>query len=453
MKKTTFLFTSLLCCGLMSYAQQRRTNPALDSLCAITDPKALQQKLSALGNGTEQDLSLLSAYYSKSPKSADSVSAIIMQRFPKGKFVQGKAFSRFINEDNPNRQEEIFLQMQKDFPDRDFSSEYYFLATAFADAKQSDKALKYFEETKGKFRSRAFSPVVGALIDSDIDKAAKFVNTALASSNLSQVDRIPLLELQSKIWLKMGNYVKAFAVVKEYYPEATKTAALNAHYFYLMSKAGDYQQALSELEKMVIAGEANAEVKEGLELAYGKLNPGKNVNAYIAGLTKRLVAKEKEDAVKSMLKQKAPDFVVTDQNGKTVSLADYKGKTIVLDFWATWCGPCKASLPAMQNVVNKYKNDPNVKFLFIHTWEKVADPTADAKKYLADNHYELPLFMDLKDPATKVNKAVAAFGVKGIPAKFIIDGNGFIRFNVSGFGGATEKAIAELSAMIELSKS
>lgn len=106
----------------------------------------------------------------------------------------------------------------------------------------------------------------------------------------------------------------------------------------------------------------------------------------------------------------------------------------------------------MQQLVNKYKNDPNVKFLFIHTWETVPNPKSDAENYLLTHNFNLPLYMDVKDPKTKINPAVSAFGVKGIPAKFIIDGNGKIRFKASGMLWPDEAAVKELSTVIELSR-
>src|ERR1700749_3607746 len=71
----------------------------------------------------------------------------------------------------------------------------------------------------------------------------------------------------------------------------------------------------------------------------------------------------------SMLNDKAPNFILKDINGKTVSLADYKGKVLILDFWATWCVPCRNSFPAVKMAVEKYKNDPDVKILFSDTRE------------------------------------------------------------------------------------
>ena len=95
---------------------------------------------------------------------------------------------------------------------------------------------------------------------------------------------------------------------------------------------------------------------------------------------------------------------------------------------------------------------PGLLFLFIHTWEHSQTPQKDAMQYLADSKFNLPLYMDVKNPITKVNAAVTAFGVKGIPAKFVIDGKGKIRFKMMGFSGGDDAAVAELSAMIEAAK-
>jgi thiol-disulfide isomerase/thioredoxin len=161
----------------------------------------------------------------------------------------------------------------------------------------------------------------------------------------------------------------------------------------------------------------------------------------------------KAELAKKMINKPSPAFVLKDEEGRNVFLNDFKGKAIVLDFWATWCIPCKKSFPAMQMAVDRYKGDDSVKFLFIHTWDRgTKTPLKDAATYLHQNKYDFDLYMDYKDPLTEKHPAVSNFGVTGIPTKFIIDGNGNIRFKVDGFSGTDEAAAEEIITMIELAK-
>jgi cytochrome c biogenesis protein CcmG/thiol:disulfide interchange protein DsbE len=152
-----------------------------------------------------------------------------------------------------------------------------------------------------------------------------------------------------------------------------------------------------------------------------------------------------------MIAAQAPNFSLKDLGGNTVSLKDLKGKVIVLDFWSTWCVPCKKSFPAMQLAVNFYKNDASVKFLFIHTWETTKTPIEDVKKYIAQSGFNFQVLMDLKDGSGR-NAAVEDYGVSAIPAKFVIDKTGNIVFKLTGFTGADADALKEISERITLAK-
>lgn len=152
-----------------------------------------------------------------------------------------------------------------------------------------------------------------------------------------------------------------------------------------------------------------------------------------------------------MIAVPAPNFTLKDLDGKVVSLKDLKGKVIVLDFWSTWCVPCKKSFPAMQLAVNAYKNDPAVKFLFIHTWETTKTPVEDVKKYIAQSGFNFQVLMDLKNETGR-NAAVEDYGVSAIPAKFIINKAGNIVFKLTGFTGTDADALQEISERITLAK-
>ena len=160
--------------------------------------------------------------------------------------------------------------------------------------------------------------------------------------------------------------------------------------------------------------------------------------------------KLRTDLAKEMINKPAPMFALKDLKGKTVSLADLKGKVIIVDFWATWCGPCKASFPGMQMALNKYKDNPNVKFVFIDTWEREENYLPGVKKFIADSKYTFNVLMDEKDNDGKQAKIVTAYGVEGIPTKFVLDGNGNIRFKHIGFSGGADELVDEVSIMIDM---
>ncbi|MBS1563529.1 MAG: TlpA family protein disulfide reductase, partial [Bacteroidetes bacterium] len=173
-------------------------------------------------------------------------------------------------------------------------------------------------------------------------------------------------------------------------------------------------------------------------------------DAYLASIKQVLVEKAKETVKKFKVEgQDAPGFTLKDLDGNAVSLASLKGKVVVLDFWATWCGPCKKSFPAMQMAVDKYRNNKDVVFLFIDTWEHTDNPAPAVKQYITGEKYTFQVLLDPKDEVTKSNSVVDSYKVTGIPTKFVIGANGQIMYRLTGFSGGNDTAVEELSAMIE----
>lgn len=118
------------------------------------------------------------------------------------------------------------------------------------------------------------------------------------------------------------------------------------------------------------------------------------------------------------------DFALKNLEGKEVKLSDYKGKVVVLDFWATWCGPCKASFPKMQELVTKYK-DKDVTFLFINTWEdkKEEEVLKNVTNYLTEKKYTFHVVFDSK------SEVVTKYKIQGIPTSILIGKDGNILFS------------------------
>ncbi|MCL4533929.1 MAG: TlpA family protein disulfide reductase [Bacteroidetes bacterium] len=114
----------------------------------------------------------------------------------------------------------------------------------------------------------------------------------------------------------------------------------------------------------------------------------------------------------------APDFTLkTLDGGTTIHLSDYRGKPVFVNFWASWCPPCKAEMPDIEQSYQKHKDEGYV-FLGINNAE---DPATVSNFVHQQNHYSWTFVLD---PNTK---AADAYYVDGIPASFFVDRNGIIR--------------------------
>src|SRR3954454_3808471 len=117
----------------------------------------------------------------------------------------------------------------------------------------------------------------------------------------------------------------------------------------------------------------------------------------------------------------APDVALQSGDGAVVHLSDYKGKVLLVDFWASWCASCKTSFPALDALYREYQ-PRGFEVLAVNLDERQSD--ADA--FLRAHAHRLTVVFDPKGTSP------AAFGVKGMPSSFLIDKSGHIRFTHMG---------------------
>lgn len=115
---------------------------------------------------------------------------------------------------------------------------------------------------------------------------------------------------------------------------------------------------------------------------------------------------------------KAVDFTMLDAQGKEVKLSDYFGKPVVVNFWASWCPPCKAELPDFQKVYDEMKN--NVNFLMIDLPDGQRETMEKAAQFIADEKYTFPVFYDNSQEAAYI------YQIYSIPTTLFIDKEGYI---------------------------
>ena len=257
--------------------------------------------------------------------------------------------------------------------------------------------------------------------------------------------------------MKMSRFNDAEPYLKEAYETYNGTNPdVNQRYVHTLNMNQRYDQAISIGLECVKKLYDNAKLLDNLKYSY-VMRDGSDKNysevtaAKRQSFTDAIAKATKEHATEidkrikeDRTKKPAMDFTINDMAGNPVTLSTLKGRVVVIDFWATWCGPCKQSFPYLQYLYENYQNNDDVKFFAVNTFERISGESAileNTKKFIAANKYTFPVLMDTKDVANH-------FEVNAIPTQIIIDKFGNIAYTTIGFDGP--QMVDEVTKKIEL---
>lgn len=425
-------------------------------------------------------------YELKNKAKADSVENVIVKQFPKGAFLRQKAYQKIMPIPDATERNKVITQFLTDFPyttDVPDSQKYFY-----------DNIVKlqfgYYFENKDYKSILAMIPNMNFanLNDAYHQNISKALYLKVVDPTVIETMAVPMIQqMQQKVndlsymqgiyWspnqatenakTQLNNelviQIRMYDILKKYKEVLETFALLPFEKRYEKASINDIHiKALESFNKPIIevlknAARANT-LSEGAtaKLKELYLKEGKKEADFPAYLEQLKKENKPEEKITLMDPVPAPAIKVQSADGKTKDLALNSGKIIVIDFWATWCGPCKKAFPAMQQLVNNFKEDKQVEINFISTQETKEGYKKEALAYLKEKGLKINTYFDLVKKGGGTNnesfsKYAAIFKSSGIPRKVVIK-NGEIRFTSEGYSGNPGQLVDELTDVINALK-
>ncbi len=136
----------------------------------------------------------------------------------------------------------------------------------------------------------------------------------------------------------------------------------------------------------------------------------------------------------------APDFTVTDRAGNLVKLSDFRGKPVVVNFWASWCGVCLTEMPVFEQAAKRHAGE--VEFLMVNLTDGAQETVKTATEFLADHGYSFPVYFDTEQ------EAAMTYYVVSLPTTCFITADGKIQTRMAG-AVSSQRMATEIRHLLE----